>query len=299
MYMGENDRFMKYLITLLFLLTVDLCLSQNHLVPLWEGTIPNSKESDLEEVQKNARSRVISKVVEPGLEVYLPSGSINTGKMVMICPGGGYGALAYDKEGTDFAKWLNGHGIAAAVLKYRLPEDASNAIPHLTPLMDAKRGMELIRSNAQKWDIDPTKVGVMGFSAGGHLASSLGTHFDDGNRPDFMILIYPVVTMKENYTHGGSKKNLLGNDLSEDLVDHYSNELQVKWNTPPAFILHSMDDGVVPFENSLQLIKALKDKKIPAEMHIYPYGGHGFAMGLQQKRLSNWGRLLLDWLGDR
>ncbi|WP_226789906.1 MULTISPECIES: alpha/beta hydrolase [Flagellimonas] len=267
-------------------------------MPLWEGEIPNAKKSDLQEEQKNAQARVISKVIEPSLEVYLPSSVIKTGKMVMICPGGGYGVLAYDKEGTDIAKWLNGYGIAAAVLKYRLPEDGSNEIPHLTPLMDAKRGVELIRSNAEKWGIDPNKVGVMGFSAGGHLASTLGTHFEEGNRPNFMALIYPVVTMKQDHTHNGSRKNLLGPDPSDNLVEHYSNELQVRENTPPTFILHSTDDEVVPLENSLQLAKSLKDKGISVEMHVYPYGGHGFAMALQQGRLSKWGQLLLDWLSD-
>ncbi|KAB5486124.1 MAG: alpha/beta hydrolase [Flavobacteriia bacterium] len=289
---------MRYIVSILFLWSFHLCMAQNHTMPLWEGEIPNAKKSDLQEEQKNAQARVISKVIEPSLEVYLPSSVIKTGKMVMICPGGGYGVLAYDKEGTDIAKWLNGYGIAAAVLKYRLPEDGSNEIPHLTPLMDAKRGVELIRSNAEKWGIDPNKVGVMGFSAGGHLASTLGTHFEEGNRPNFMALIYPVVTMKQDHTHNGSRKNLLGPDPSDNLVEHYSNELQVRENTPPTFILHSTDDEVVPLENSLQLAKSLKDKGISVEMHVYPYGGHGFAMALQQGRLSKWGQLLLDWLSD-
>lgn len=290
---------MKLIFPFIFLFWVQLCPSQNHIIPLWEGSIPNAKVSNLRELQKNPQARVISKVIEPSLEVYLPSEVLRTGKIVMICPGGGYGALAYDKEGTDFAKWLNGQGIAAAVLKYRLPEDESNSIPHLTPLMDAKKGIELIRSNAEEWGIDPTKVGVMGFSAGGHLASTLGTQFDNGNRPDFMILIYPVVTMNNDFTHQGSKKNLLGENPTIALVERYSNELQVKENTPPTFILHSMDDEVVPFENSLRLAKALKDKNVPTDLHIYAYGGHGFAMGLQQGRLSKWRQLLLDWLNDK
>ena len=205
---------MKYIVSILFLWSFHLCMAQNHAIPLWEGEIPNAKKSDLQEDQKNAQARVISKVVEPSLEVYLPSSVIKTGKMVMICPGGGYGVLAYDKEGTDIAKWLNGYGIAAAVLKYRLPEDESNEVPHLTPLMDAKRGVELIRSDAEKWGVDPKKVGVMGFSAGGHLASTLGTHFEGSNRPDFMVLIYPVVTMKLDNTHNGSRNNLLWDDPS-------------------------------------------------------------------------------------
>lgn len=270
--------------------------AQDYIVPLWGGEVPNAKVSTLEEQLKNPSARVISKVIDPSLEVYLPSSVINTGTMVMICPGGGYGALAYDKEGTDIAKWLNGQGIAAAVLKYRLPEDESNQVPHLTPLMDAKQGIEILRSMAGQWGVEPSKVGVMGFSAGGHLASTLGTHFEEANRPDFMVLIYPVVTMKKDYTHNGSRENLLGKNPTENLVNRYSNELLVKPNTPPSFILHSSDDILVPVENSLQFYRALKEKKIEVEMHIYPYGGHGFAMGLQKGRLSQWRDLLLNWL---
>lgn len=289
---------MKYLLLILLLPYTNLLLAQNYIVPLWEGKVPNSIESDLHETQRNVSARVISKVTHPSLEVYLPSSVIKTGTMVMICPGGGYGALAYDKEGTDVAKWLNGQGIAAAVLKYRLPEDDSNEIPYLSPLLDAKRGIELIRINAENWGIDPSKVGVMGFSAGGHLASTLGTSFENQNRPDFMVLIYPVVTMIQDFTHNGSRNNLLGKNPTENLVNKYSNELLVKSNTPPSFILHSGDDALVPVENSLQFYRALKERKIEVEMHIYPYGGHGFAMGLQNGRLSHWRNLLLNWLRD-
>lgn len=287
---------MKYFLSIIFLFCACVAQAQNHILPLWEGKVPNSKESKLEEQLKNPSARVISKVIEPTLEVYLPSSVINTGTMVMICPGGGYGALAYDKEGTDIAKLLNGQGIAAAVLKYRLPEDESNEIPHLTPLMDAKKGIEILRSNAGDWGIAPNKIGVMGFSAGGHLASTLGTHFEIGNRPDFMVLIYPVVTMKLDYTHNGSRNNLLGKNPSEELVQQYSNELQVKPDTPPTFILHSQDDVSVPIENSLQLYRSLKKNNVKTEMHLYPHGGHGYAMGVQHGRLSTWRQLLFEWL---
>lgn len=277
---------------------VNYSYSQDYIIPLWEGRIPNSKKSNLVEIQKNPTARSISKVTIPTLEVYLPSSVIETKKFIMICPGGGYGGLAYDKEGTDFAKWLNGQGVAAGVLKYRLPEDDSNEIPHLTPLIDAKRGMEIIRSNSEIWGVSSNMIGVMGFSAGGHLASTLGTHFDESNRPDFMILIYPVVTMKLDYTHKGSRKNLLGENPSEELVEKYSNELQVKTNTPPTFIIHSQDDVSVPVENSLQLYTSLKEKKVPVEVHLYPHGGHGYAMGLQHGRLSFWREYLLAWLKE-
>jgi len=262
------------------LLSYNLCISQDYIIPLWSGKIPNSKKSNFQEVTKNGR--VISKVIVPTIEVYLPSKFNATGKIILICPGGGYGALAYDKEGTDIAKWLNGHGIAGAVLKYRLPEDESNEKPNLSPLMDAKRGIEIIRLHVNEWGIDSNKVGVLGFSAGGHLASTLGTHFELENRPDFMVLVYPVVTMKVDYTHIGSRANLLGEDPEEDIVNYYSNELQVTENTPSTFIIHSVDDKVVPIENSLNLFKALKDKNVPVEMHFYPYGGHGFSMALKE-----------------
>lgn len=287
---------MRFFVVFLFFTNISFVVAQNHIISLWEDQVPNVKRSSLQEQIKKTTARVISKVVNPTLEVYLPSSIINSGAMVMICPGGGYGSLAYDKEGTDIAKWLNGHGIAAAVLKYRLPEDQSNDIPHLSPLMDAKRGIELLRSKGVHWGIDSNKVGIMGFSAGGHLAATLGTHFEEVNRPDFMILIYPVVTMKNDYTHAGSRNNLLGEDPSKELVDHYSNELQIGANTPTTFILHCEDDVVVPVENSLQLYRALKEKGVKVEMHLYPEGGHGFAMGLQKGRLATWRSLLLEWL---
>lgn len=289
---------MRGILSITLVLFSAMSMAQNHIIELWEGEIPNSKESNLQEIQKVANARVITKVINPTIAVYLPSKVLATGKAVLICPGGGYGGLAYDKEGTDIAKWLNGNGIAAAVLKYRLPEKASNITPHLSPLMDAKRGMEIIRSHALEWDIDPNKVGVLGFSAGGHLAATLGTYSEPKNRPDFMALIYPVVTMKLNYTHTGSRTRLLGEDPSEELVNYYSNELQVKQTTPPTFIIHSVDDTVVPIENSLQLFKALKDQSVPVEMHLYPYGGHGFAFALKEGRLSKWRHSLLDWLKD-
>ncbi|MCK0159062.1 alpha/beta hydrolase [Allomuricauda sp. F6463D] len=287
---------MRFLFVILFFINLSSGVAQDQIIHLWEDEVPNAKVSSLEEQLKNPEARVISKVTDPTLEVYLPSSVINSGTMIMICPGGGYGALAYDKEGTDIAKWLNGQGIAAAVLKYRLPEDESNQVPHLTPLMDAKQGIEILRSMAGQWGIDPSKVGVMGFSAGGHLAATLGTHFEGTNRPDFMVLIYPVVTMKKDFTHSGSRTNLLGLDPSNELVDLYSNELQVKPDTPPTFILHSENDLVVPVENTLQLYKALKKQKIDVEMHLYPHGGHGFAMGLQHGRLATWMLLLQEWL---
>lgn len=289
---------MKIPFTLLLLIISSLAIGQDHILPLWAGDIPNSKPSDLREQSEKSDALRISNVQHPSIEVYLPSKSHSTGKAVLICPGGGYGILAYDKEGTDVARWLNGHGIAGIVLKYRLPEDMSNITPHQSPLMDAKQGIALIRQNADKWNLNPDQVGVMGFSAGGHLASTLGTQYDSASRPDFMVLIYPVVTMKSDYTHMGSRNNLLGEKPDSQLVNDYSAELNVTASTPPTFIIHSEDDRAVPIENSMQLYLALKDKQVPAEMHTYANGGHGYGLAVGKGRLSDWPQLLASWIRE-
>lgn len=284
--------------TLLFTLAFSMSFAQNHYLPLYEGEVPNAKKSKLKEESAISDVNRISKVIDPAIEIYLPSKAYNTGKAVLICPGGGYGILAWDKEGTDIAKWLNGKGIAGIVLKYRLPEDESNVHPELSPLMDAQRAMELIRNNAQNWNIDPNQVGIMGFSAGGHLASTLGTHYTPSSKPNFMILIYPVVTMKDDYTHKGSKQNLIGTNPTTEQVNYYSAEENVTKDTPPTFLIHSEDDGAVPVQNTLQLFEALKVNQVPAEMHIYPYGGHGYGLAVGKGRLATWPDLLAAWLND-
>jgi len=263
-------------------------------VPLWQGVIPNSQPTSKAEGIENPRSRKISFVTEPALELFMPASSNNRRKAIVICPGGGYKILAYDKEGTDFAKFLNGHGFTAIVLKYRLPDASINVVPHLSPIIDLKRAVEWVRENAADLEIDD--VGVMGFSAGGHLASTLGVHFDPKNRPDFMALIYPVITMHEPYTHEGSKISLLGEKPDSELVNYYSAELNVSSDTPPTFIVHSFDDMSVPIENSLLFAMALKQKGIPLEMHTYALGGHGFAFGMGRGRVGEWPDLLIKWL---
>ncbi|WP_224999454.1 alpha/beta hydrolase [Cesiribacter sp. SM1] len=284
-------------------------MSQHLELPLWESNVPNYRQTDETEVQESTEIVRISKVQQPAIEVFLPSKRNATGQAVVVCPGGGYGVLAYDWEGTDIAKWLNSKGIAAVVLKYRLPNSKSAVVRHEVPLQDAQRAMRLTRAHAQDWNINADKVGIMGFSAGGHLASTLGTHFDQkmasdagdavdklSARPDFMVLIYPVITMKETYTHKGSRNSLLGEKPDQKLVDLYSNELQVKPNTPPTFIVHSTDDGGVPVENSLLFYQALKNNNIPVEMHIYPTGGHGYSLALNRGYLQTWPDRLYDWL---
>jgi len=291
------------------LLSISLTISaQDYRLPLYSGTIPNSKETGhVEKIEKNEIT-VISNVQIPDITVYLPSKRFATGQAIVICPGGGYWILAYDLEGTDIARYLNSIGVAAIVLKYRLPTYGNCVIPHKAPLMDAQRSMRLVRFNAARWNIDPDKIGIMGFSAGGHLASTLGTHFDYGNpaatdsvekiscRPDFMVLMYPVVTFTESSMHTGSRDALLGKDPDRILAEYYSNELQVKDDTPPAFFVHADNDTGVPVENSLLLYKALRSKRIPAELHILSEGDHGFGLGVGNDHVASWTVSLKLWL---
>ncbi|HEX8357066.1 MAG TPA: alpha/beta hydrolase [Segetibacter sp.] len=278
-------------------------------LPLWPaGKVPNYQKTDEKEKSDSTDMVRISMVQNPAIAVFLPTKKHATGQAVVICPGGGYGILAYNWEGTDVAKWLNSKGIAAIVLKYRLPNAKSNIVPHQSPLMDAQRAIRMVRSNAEKWNIKRDKIGIMGFSAGGHLASTAGTHFSAGNanaadsidrlssRPDFMILVYPVITMSQSTMHSGSRNNLIGNSPDATLANFYSAELNVTKETPPTFLVHATDDGGVPVENSLAFYQALKTNKIPVEMHIYPKGGHGFGLALGIPGTESWTDRCIDWL---
>lgn len=293
---------------ILLLLVSGSLFAQDKTLKLWPEKIPNSQTSSEKEIKENGNILWIRQVQEPSIEVYLPVKQASTGQAVLICPGGGYEGLAYDWEGTQIAKWLNTQGIAGIVLKYRLPNSASVKTSYEAPLQDAKRAIRLIRSHADEWNIDKNEVGVMGFSAGGHLASTLGTHFNAEEtvpqdsirsisaRPDFMILVYPVITMKKEFTHMGSRNSLLDKNPSEALVEEFSNEERVQIDTPPTFLIHATDDEVVPVENSIQFYRALVNKYIDAEMHIYPEGGHGFALALDKGYLQTWTERLSDWL---
>lgn len=228
------------------------------------------------------------------LFVYLPKSEVNTGAAVLICPGGGYARQAMQHEGTLFAEMLAQKGVAGIILKYRLPNGH-----HAIPLTDAQEAMRIVRAHAAEWHIDATKVGVAGFSAGGHVASTLGTHFDATSRPDFMLLFYPVVTMGP-LTHQGSRNNLLG-DLKDDadLVSYYSNELQVSASTPPALFLLSDDDKSVPPANSVQMYLRMKELGIPAAMYIFPEGGHGWGCRPTFAYYEQWTQLMWRWLQNR
>lgn len=299
---------MKYVSTLLTLIFMNPLIAQDTLIPIWpKDRIPNHVASDEQEVHEQKGILRISKVQEPTIEVYLPAASNATGAAVLIFPGGGYGILAYDWEGTDIAKFLNGKGIAGIVVKYRLPSSKSQTDKHMVPLMDAQRALRLVRSRAEEWHIDPHKIGIIGFSAGGHLASTLGTHFEEevyapmdevdreSARPDFMALGYPVISFGA-MTHGGSKTNLIGDNPDPALVDYFSNEKRVTENTPPTFLFHATDDAGVPVENSLLFYTALKEKGVPATMHIYPKGGHGFSLALQDPHLRGWTERMYEWI---
>lgn len=284
--------------------------AQDIVMPLWpDGKVPNSKRSDEKEKWDSADLIRVSKVQAPGISIYLPSKRTATGQAVIICPGGGYSVLAYGWEGSDPARWLAAKGIAAIVLKYRLPEPGSNVNPTLSPLMDAQRAIRTVRFFANKWNIKKDKIGIMGFSAGGHLASTAGTHFDNGNagavdsieqqssRPDFMVLVYPVISMSKDIMHKGSRNRLIGENADSATAKYYSNELQVTANTPPTFLIHSTDDKTVPVENSLLFYQALRNNNIPAEMHIFPKGGHGFGLGLSYGgSIEKWIELCLEWI---
>ena len=283
--------------------------AQEITLSLWPaGKLPNYQKTDETEKSDSTDIVRISKVQNPEIAVFIPSKKSATGQAVVICPGGGYGILAYNWEGTDIAKWFNSKGVTAIVLKYRLPNSKSNVVAHQSPLMDAQRAIRIVRANAEKWNINKDKVGIMGFSAGGHLASTAGTHFDNGNsnspdpveqfssRPDFMILMYPVITMAKTTMHSGSKNALIGANADAKLSNFYSAELNVTKETPPTFIVHATDDNGVPVENSLMMYQALKDQKIPVEMHLYPKGGHGFGLALGIPETESWTDRCIDWL---
>lgn len=258
---------------------------------------PNGpKDSNgITEAETLQRADFVTKISEPRMYFYPALKEKATGAAVLICPGGGYSGVSVVKEGEEIAKWFNDLGVTAFVLYYRMPNGHSKI-----PLEDAQTALKIIKNSAQKWNLDKNKIGIMGFSAGGHLASTVGTHFKSTlQRPDFMILAYPVVTMNKDSTHMGSRVNLIGKNPTEKMVKLYSNELQVTKNTPPTFIVHAIDDKTVPIFNSKQLLKALKDKGVPAELHTFEVGGHGFGMRTRGIPVDYWPDLLKEWLKKR
>ncbi|MBN7812607.1 alpha/beta hydrolase [Algoriphagus sp. H41] len=300
----------KPILTLILALMAAFAHAQVQILPLWEGTPPLQTQMDLQEEVVYQDIIRIANVQAPTIEVYLPSKQLSTGQAVVIFPGGGYGILAYDKEGTDFAKWLNAQGIAGIVVKYRLPISKSLTDAKEVPLMDAQRAIRLVRQNAAAWNIAPDKVGVLGFSAGGHLASTLSTQYAHeverpkdavdalSARPDFSILAYPVISFRDAAVHAGSRKNLIGENPSQELLDRFSGELNVNAQTPPTFLVHAQDDKGVPIENSLLFYSALHKNGVKASLHIYPTGGHGFGFGLGKGSVETWRDTLLVWMHE-
>lgn len=270
----------------LFLMT--LARGQD-VIPLYPNGIPNSKPGPDQErrVVRDNGTVIVSDISIPTMTVFLPQKRSATGTAVIIFPGGGYHINAIKHEGLDIAEALNVWGIAAFVVKYRIPNDATMIRKDIGPLQDAQQAIYLVRQNARKWNIDPARVGIMGFSAGGHLASTAATHFEKAVidkddqvslRPDFLVLGYPVISFSDSIGHIGSRNNLLGKSPSREKIAEYSNELNVTAETPPSFIIHASDDkGVLP-ANSIVFYERLLKHNVPAELHIYEKGGHGFGM---------------------
>jgi len=298
---------MKHFIVLCMVVCSIGALKGQEVVKLYKGTIPGSKSApgDYKEESPVGGDKITrtAKVSEPTMVVFQPEKGKATGVAVIICPGGGYGILAIDHEGFNVAKRFTELGVTAFVLKYRLPSDAIMVDKSFGPLMDAEQAIYLLRKDAAKWGVDPKKIGIMGFSAGGHLASTLTVHYNDikienkekiSLRPDFSILIYPVITFGK-YTHGGSKNNLLGPNPTDAQIDYFSNEKHVTADTPPTFLVHANDDSAVPVQNSLDFDAALVANKVKGELHVYQGGEHGF--GLNNKTTSDdWFERLHNWM---
>lgn len=298
-----------YILLFIFLVGFTEAHSQDTILPLWpKDKIPNRIESNEKEEQVHGEDLLrIGKVQKPTIEVYLPAKSNANGQAVLIFPGGGYHILAYDWEGTDVAKFLNGKGIAGIVVKYRLPSSVSQNDKHLVPLIDAQRAMRMVRSKAAEFNIDPNRIGAIGFSAGGHLVATLGTHYkekvydsldeiDSKNaRPDFMALVYPYISKRpKNYK--APEINASAKATEPVITEYFSLEKAVTPETPPAFLVHAINDPGVPVENSLAMFQALKENAVPTTMHIYPTGGHGFSLARNDKHLRSWTERWFEWM---
>ncbi|WP_440135561.1 alpha/beta hydrolase [Chitinophaga sancti] len=254
-----------------------LMIHAQEIIPLYKDSIPGA---------------LPAKIEMPDLTIYLPKEVKHPTTGILIIPGGGYGFVSSTKEGSEIASYFAKKGVAAFVLKYRLPSDATMREKKTGPIQDAQRALQIIRLNAEKWGVDNNKIGVIGFSAGGHLASTLGTHFNKSFitkdattslRPDFMILVYPVITMKQELTHAGSRMNLLGKAATEEDVNYFSNEEQVTPTTPPTYLTHAGDDKVVSVQNSIAFYQALLKNHVSAEMLLVPQGDHGFIFQIKQE----------------
>jgi len=275
-------------------------------VPLYTGDIPNSKKiEDREYTEKGDNGRIrVHNISWPTLTIFEAPKEKANGTAVVICPGGGYSVVAIGHEGFEVARQFNDMGVTAFVLKYRLPRDSTMKDKSIGPLQDAERAMQYVRENAKKWNLKKNKIGLMGFSAGGHLASTEATHFEKpvienkkktSLRPDFLILVYPVISFSDSLMHQGSRDNLLGKNPSPEKIQLYSNELQVTKNTPPTFLVHAKDDGGVKYENSVRFYEALKKNNIKSEIYLFDKGGHGFGLNNPTTEVK-WMDMVHQWL---
>lgn len=270
------------------------------IIHLYPGNIPNAKQTQLKDIPQNPAEGLVRRVITPTLEIYLPEKDKASGSAVVICPGGGYSVIVYEGEGIMMAKALAQKGVAAFILKYRLPNDTFQVNKTIATLQDAQQAIKTVRDSASHWGIDAKKIGIMGFSAGGHVASTEATHFskalienksNTSLRPDFQILVYPVISMQDSLTHKDSRRQLLGANPSRESIDLYSNELQADKDSPPAYLTHAADDKVVDVDNSISYFEKLRHSKVPVEMHIYQKGDHGFVF-----RHPGWMEPLFAWM---
>ena len=302
-----QDRYMKKILSLFIALTLTMIAYAQEVIPLYNDAIPNSKpvkDEELSEITSDSHILIISKITRPTLSIFLPPKEIATGTAVVICPGGGYHIVAAGHEGYDVAKKFNEIGIAAFVVKYRIPDDESMVNKEIGPLQDAQKAIQMVRERAKEWNINPQRVGIMGFSAGGHLAATAATHYNQpvidnkkgtNLRPDFAILVYPVISFTDSIGHIGSRDNLIGKNPSQEKIRQYSNELQVTAQTPPSFLVHAKDDDVVPVQNSEHFYEALKKNNVPAEIYLYEKGGHGFGLNNSTSEVK-WMDLVQQWI---
>ena len=297
---------MKKACFLFLSLIFTMVIYSQEVFPLYPGAIPNSKPIKDQEVTqiRDAKHISISKISRPTYTFFPAPTDKTNGTAIVVCPGGGYMNNAAGHEGYEVAKALNEMGITAIVLKYRIPNDTSMVNKEIGPLQDAQRAIQVVRQHAKEWNVDPGRVGIMGFSAGGHLASTAGTHFtkavidnkeNTNLRPDFMILLYAVISFSDSLAHMGSRNQLIGKTPSAEKIKEYSNELQITPQTPPAFLVHAGDDKTVKVQNSINFYLSLLANKVPAEMHIYPGGGHGFGMDNPTTK-DKWMESLQNWL---
>ena len=297
-----------HIIVLVVLIGMNLnILAQNKPIALWDEKIPGeilSVSYEEKEIYSENELQSTSKVKIPTLTIYSPNEISANGTSVLLFPGGGYSHLSMNKEGKKIAKWLNSLGITAFVLKYRMPSDEIMKDKSIGPLQDAQEAVRMVRRNAKKWNLDTNKIGVIGFSAGGHLAATLSTRHEEktyestdntSSKPNFTLLVYSVISMHTAITNKGSRDQLLGLNPSQELINKFSSELHVNSTTPPTFIVHASDDKSVPVENSINYYLALKNMKIQAEMHIYEKGGHGFGLGTKETS-KNWTNDCENWL---